>query len=283
VIYFITVNYYSVPFIEKLLQSFDKSEESLFTFIIVNNSPDDELIDTFSGRNLQVLNTQENLGFGQACNIGLNWVYQQDPQAIVWLINPDAYLLTPSVQKASQFFQKYPEISILGTTIWEPNGKISFGQGQFNPGKGTIIASEILPTELSKPYLPAEWVSGCSLLINLQKFTECPQFDPDFFLYYEDFDFCRRYAKQGHFIALTNQLQVIHAASSITSRFQDLKIQQSIYSYLLALEKNTSSVVLFSRLLKITGSSLISLPFHPVMALNKLKGVVKYCKRMLRS
>jgi len=31
-----------------------------------------------------------NLGFGSGCNLGL-LIYAQDTQAIVWLINPDAY------------------------------------------------------------------------------------------------------------------------------------------------------------------------------------------------
>jgi len=33
-----------------------------------------------------------------ACNLGLS-LHAQDPQAIVWIVNPDAYLLKTSVDK----------------------------------------------------------------------------------------------------------------------------------------------------------------------------------------
>ena len=36
-----------------------------------------------------------------------------------------------------------------------------------------------------------EWVTGCSMLINLKKFRNKELFDENFFLYFEEFDLCK--------------------------------------------------------------------------------------------
>ena len=120
------------------------------------------------------------------------------------------------------------------------------------------------------------------MLIALKNFTDIPQFDPDYFLYYEDFDFCQRYQKKGHIIALTPQIRVIHQPSSITSRHLDLKIKHSIYSYLLSLEKHSNTRVLWYRLLRILLTSLITLPLQGKISLSKLQGIWLFCVKRNR-
>lgn len=277
-IYLLTVNYYSTSYLEKLIASIQFDRALVEALIIVNNSPDDRSIYSLQTDWVIILESGENLGFGKACNLGLKWIGDRSPNSLVWLINPDAYLLADSLPQAAQFLTKNPDISILGTTVLEPSAKVWFGGGIFNAQKGIIQAKEFLPEEdWERELLPTEWVSGCSMLINLKKFSTLPQFDGDYFLYYEDFDFCRRYLKEGHKIALTPQIAVIHQPSSITSQNSDLQRQYGIYSYLLSLEKHTSKSVLFYRLFRIT---LVSLTF---LSVNKLKAVVKYYRRLLGS
>jgi N-acetylglucosaminyl-diphospho-decaprenol L-rhamnosyltransferase len=282
VIYFVTVNYYSTSLVEKLVSSILLDRDIDCQVIIVNNSPDDDSIHSLKSESIFILEAGDNLGFGKACNLGLNWIYNQNSEAIIWLINPDAYLVESSVKQASLFFETYPEVSILGTIVYDPTGKIWFGNGQFFAKNGTIIADDCLSPELEVlPYIEMTWVTGCSLIINLRNFNYCPQFDEDYFLYYEDFDFCRRYAKQGHIIALTKQISVIHQPSSITETLPDEKIKHSTYSYLLTLEKHTSKLVLLYRLSRITVSALISLPTNSKISVNELKGILMYCKKIV--
>ncbi len=280
--YWITVNYYSTSLIETLINSIPVQDAINNRVIIVNNSPDDSSIYALQNDWIIILDSPTNLGFGQGCNLGLNWIYQQYPQSIVWLINPDASLTDKSLKQAVEFFKTHPEISILGTVVNEPTGKVWFGGGEFNAKTGQIIALDVLPEtpQANLPYIPMTWVTGCSLLINLKQFSECPQFDPDYFLYYEDFDFCLRYRKQGHPVVMSSEIRVIHQPSSITNQNQPLKIQQSIYSYLLSLEKHTNLWVLGYRLLRISLVSLLSLLISPEVSRHKLKGIWLYCQRL---
>ncbi len=289
-IYWITVNYYSTELIQRLINSIVEARDAAFLprinnqIIIINNSPDDQSIYQLQSSNILILDSPQNIGFGRACNIGLNWVYQQNHEALVWLINPDVILPKNSFTNATRFFEENPDISLLGTVVYTPNGELEFAGGEFIQKTGKIAELKSISQELkTKSYVLTDWVSGCSLLINLKKFNHSPQFDEDYFLYYEDFDFCRRYTQQGHLIALTHQIQVIHQSSSITGQYPALKIQQSIYSYLLTLEKYTEKKVLFYRLFRITFASLFSLIRDPEVSLSKLKGVWLYFQRLVKS
>ena len=186
-----------------------------------------------------------------------------------------------SLIQAVQFFEKYPEVAIAGTEIYEPDGKIWFGWGKFIESSGTIVVVEESADYNCQPYLVADWVTGCSLLINLPHFPECPQFDTDYFLYYEDFDFSRRYAKQGYLVVVTNQIKIIHEPSSITLRYGYLRLTHNIYSYLLSLEKHSTSFLLWTRFLRMIVMALAIFPLKPKFALAKLKGITLYTQRLL--
>ena len=282
-IYWITVNYYSTELIQRLINSLVETRHGTslqginYQIIIINNSPDDLSIHRLKSPYILVFDAPENIGFGRACNIGLNWVYQQDSQALVWLINPDAYLSKNVLSQAIDVFKSYPELSILGTVIYNNKGELEFTEGQFNRKTGIIkVCNQLSEFLQNQPYQLTEWVSGCSLLINLKNFKECPQFDPNYFLYYEDFDFCLRYRNQGHKIGITAQIQVFHQTSSITQRNPNLKLQYSIYSYLLSLDKHTSKAVLLYWLFRISFIGLITILITPKKSWYKLKGVINF-------
>ncbi|MFB2895765.1 glycosyltransferase family 2 protein [Aerosakkonemataceae cyanobacterium BLCC-F50] len=279
-IYLLVINYYSNQLIAKLINSISPNQAVDYQIIIVNNSPDEQSIQDLKTDKVVILESGENLGFGKACNLGLNWIYQQNQKAIVWLINPDAYLLPEALEKVPALFQNHPELSILGTIIYTTTGEIWFAGGEFIPKNGAIIPKTIDNQNSNFAYLKTDWISGCSLLINLQKFPVCPQFDPEYFLYYEDFDFCQRYAKEGHLIAITNQIGVVHQPSTITGKNAFLKFQHSTYSYLLTLERYTSKIVLLLRLVRLFLNAIYLIPLKPKIALGKFGGISLYLRRV---
>ena len=280
VIYFITVNYYSSKLITHLLESLEKQAKIPYQLIIVNNSPDDSDIEDLDRENTIILQAGENLGFGKGCNLGMQWVYEQNPEAIIWLINPDTLMLTDSWEKVPDFFTARPEVSILGTMVYEPSGDIWFGGGEFNRTTGSIVITDRL--FLHNPnaaYLPCDWVTGCSCLINLKKFQTCPEFDSEYFLYYEDFDFCRRYAREGHIIAMTDRFAVFHQPSEITNKNLFNKYYHSTYSYLFTIQKYCHPVVYWFRLVRLALNSLWWLVRERQVGMGKIKGILSYLKQ----
>lgn len=276
----ITVNYQATDWIAQLLVSLQAQEDADWRLIIVNNSPPDDRLKAWASARVVLLEMSQNLGFGAACNRGLAWVYGYNPQAIVWLLNPDTQLPPTAIWQAHQEFQAHPDRSILGTVVTEPNGVFWFAGGRFLPQAGTIVAETTWPS--TDAYQSCAWVTGCSLLLNLAQFATCPQFDPDYFLYYEDFDFCRRYAEAGHSIGITRLIQVIHHPSAITDRQPQHKFQHSTYSYLITLERYASKLALSWRLLRLVLHAIVLFPRRPAVAWGKLQGILHYFVRTIR-
>jgi len=55
-----------------------------------------------------------------------------------------------------------------------------------------------------------EWVTGCSMLINLKKFSDKEIFDKNFFLYFEEVDLCKSVINKGENIFSSKDLKIHH-------------------------------------------------------------------------
>ncbi|NMF61481.1 glycosyltransferase [Brasilonema octagenarum] len=277
-IYFLVVNYYSTNLITKLISSLPSYDSYDYKVVIVNNSPDDNSIYNLKNESVVIFNAESNLGFGGGCNFGLKWIYTQDSQGIVWIINPDAYFVENTIEKVPLFFETHPNISLLGTIDHTTTGEVWFAGGRFILSTGAIVTQDLL-TNTDTDYVVCDWITGCSLIVNLRNFDDCPQFDPAYFLYYEDFDFCRRYANQGHLIAVTKQFGVIHQPSSITNRYVFRKIKNSTYGYLLSLDRYTNQWIVKIRLLRLISHALVLMFVKPQVAFGKFAGMLMYWRR----
>ena len=271
-IYFLTVNYNSNELITRLIRSLSQQDD--YQLIIVNNSPEDLEIYQLQSDSTKIIDAKANLGFGKACNLGLQWIYKQDPQAIAWLINPDAYLDRDNLDPAS-FFEDHPHISILGTAVYDSEGKITSAGGEFIYGKAALKTITAF-RDLDRDYFATDWVSGCSLLINLANFNECPLFCDRYFLYYEDLDFCLRYGQQGHQIAVTPKLKVWHDTSSISDRNLYWKYKHITHSYLIHVEKYGTAAVFLLTNMRMILNTVRLLLFKPQQGLGKLVGFCDY-------
>ena len=256
-LYLLIVNYHSAELIESLLASVPITEVHI---IIVDNSPGDRALSSFSERypNLTLLSPTENLGFGGGCNLGLNWVWERDRQAMVWLINPDTTLHDGAIACIRQCLQVHPDIAILGTQIVDSQGELWFTQGQFNRWLGSLSDREAIATS-DALVTPCRWVSGCSLILNFPKFDRPPQFDRHYFLYYEDTDLCERYFQQGYAIAVTQAVLVTHQVSATSDRNLPAKFRHATYSKLYFLQCHGTGLALVLNLGYLTLKIIASL------------------------
>lgn len=248
-IYFLSVNYYSTDLLRQLLGSIVQLHRTVpYQFLIVNNSHDDDSVDDLQQEFdwVTVLPVEENLGFGGGCNVGLEYAFDCSPEAWVWLINPDACLVPDAISYIKTCFEQRPQLSILGTRIQANEGDLWFAQGRFNWWTGSL--KHRLPqantTEHPVAVLPSRWVSGCSMIFNLQQFDRCPRFDLNFFLDYEDIEICERYLRQSHQVGVTQAVLVHHAVSAITHRNRRAKFRHATFSKLYFLHKHGSWLAL---------------------------------------
>jgi GT2 family glycosyltransferase len=288
-LYFLIVNYNSSELIRRLVVSLTVYSSGEYQIIIINNSLEDREIFQLKSEKIKIIAAQDNLGFGKACNLGLNWIYAQNSRAIVWLINPDVYFDSASVEPGASisqtslaiaFFAQHPQISILGTIVYNCAGEVTSAGGTFTSGTAALATLDSLP-KLKLDYFNTDWVSGCSLLLNLANFAQCPSFDPRYFLYYEDLDFC--YGQQGHQIAVTTLLKVFHDTSSISDRNLFTKYQHVTKSYLIHIEKHGSLSTFILTNIRMFLNTIRLLIFKPQQGLGKLIGIYSYWQARLSS
>ncbi len=284
-IYLLTVNYYSTELINQLLSSIVIAEQD-YQLIVVNNSPEDTSVNQLSQTyfTVTVITAKTNLGFGAGCNLGIQHIYNLNSQALIWLINPDTQIEKTAIQYIKQCFIENPNVAILGTKIKDLEGTIWFSRGRFNPWTGSIkdkAKQEDISNSLVQIFT-SRWVSGCSLILNLKQFDHCPQFDPHYFLYYEDADLCERYYKQGYQIAVTQAVLVTHAVSSITSKNLSTQFQHATYSKLYFLWKHGTVFALVLNLLYMLVLCVLLFPKNLPAAYGRWQGLKQFILWILR-
>ncbi|MEM9771868.1 MAG: glycosyltransferase family 2 protein [Cyanobacteria bacterium P01_D01_bin.73] len=265
----VVVNYHCTAEIKRLLGSIERSlsycnaaENTLNLQVwIINNSPDDSSLSDLpyaTKITVRLIQATGNIGFGRACNLAIAQLWKLSNRPWIWLLNPDTTLNSDTLQNWMALLGNHRNIpwAIAGTTVKNTDQNIEFSGGYWDPKTGEIYPLTT-PTSVQS-WQPILWASGCSLILNPDKFGEkTPQFDPDFFLYYEDFEFCRRYEKllrspeNPYPIALLPSISVIHHTSSVTGRTPAKKTAWAIEGYLLALEKCVPRGVWLRRLVRI--------------------------------
>jgi GT2 family glycosyltransferase len=282
---FVTVTYNSGRDILELLESLRAIAQSGDELIVCDNASADSTVaivkkfrDTpelpFS---IELLASAQNRGFGQACNEGAKVAKNS------WLVfvNPDCACRQSGLH--SWIVQTYSgQTGVLAPLIRFPDGTIQPNQGgtaslltyvlQFlkvgqilrrlnlvdHICKSTILEKILSKNSSVKGFLSnykaipqhkqVDWVSGAFLVLRRDLFTEAGGFDPNFFLYCEDEDLCRRIKSMGYEISFDPAYEVIHKvegsrAAALFSRGQLERLRSNVY-YLLKWNGLMSAIML---------------------------------------
>ncbi|MBI3788662.1 MAG: glycosyltransferase family 2 protein, partial [Ignavibacteriales bacterium] len=200
----VIVTYNSAGVIRRCLDSVFGQELAPYTLevIIVDNASTDETKDivlTYSSK-IRVVENTENRGFAAAANEGASLAQS----ALLLFSNPDTYVEPGSLKKMLAFFPEHSEISIAGCRMLHENGTKQRSCWK-KPNLATLIAEMVLPYDVSLKLVTEEpqqtstvpSVSGACMLIKRSDFVNLHGFDTDFFMYYEDIDFCVRAQQAG--------------------------------------------------------------------------------------
>jgi N-acetylglucosaminyl-diphospho-decaprenol L-rhamnosyltransferase len=280
-IYFITINYHCSDLIQELIAATAALGATNYEFWVVNNSPADAGVAALAGLDrTQVIEAGGNLGFGRACNLALEHLYRHHPDALVWLLNPDARLTPNAIDYVCQCLAADPAIAILGTRIRDLEGRLWFSHGTFNPWLGTLKHRDDGVDCAPQPVAthPTRWVSGCSMVLNLAAFDHCLRFDPQYFLDYEDADLCERYFRQGQRLRVTQAVLVEHQVSAITSRSPRAKFRHATFSKLYFLDRHGTGLALALNLAYAALRPLTYALGRPAMAQGRWAGLFDYLR-----
>ncbi len=210
-----------IRILKNCLNSIDKTTKIL----IVENSESffhkKEIKEKFD--NVEIVCTGSNLGMGAGNNFG--FLKSKTDYALV--LNPDIVCNNNFFTNIKKYLGDYDDYAIIGcqyldNSIYKP-------AGYFSKQKNKNVSFE---NELTK----VEWVVGCSMLFNLKKFKNKNIFDENFFLFFEEFDLCRRLINQGHNVLSSNKLIVEHlgfkSSFALNSEFLDEALKLRNWHYM---------------------------------------------------
>lgn len=171
-----------------------------------------------------------NHGFGRGNNLVLRQLAARaEPPAKVYLLNPDARLVTNAVAELAAFLDDHPKAAVAGSGIVHettlepvvcafrfPSVVSEFsGALQFGP-VGRLLRRWQVAFPPGIPARQVDWVAGASMMARLSALAEAGYFDPDYFLYYEEVDLMHRLKRRGWEVWHVPQAKVIHIAGAAT-------------------------------------------------------------------
>jgi GT2 family glycosyltransferase len=174
----------------------------------------DQIKDVQSLPSLVFIQNEKNTGFGGGNNIVLGLFVGLD--TYVWMLNPDMVITDNALSEMVQFAQTQPSGAIIGSVIkfHDNPGKIQmYGGGHIKFRSGTVSFIKN-STQIEK----LDYISGGSLFIHaslLEKYGLLPE---NYFLYWEETDWCYGARKQGSVLAVCDSSVVYDKVATSIGR-----------------------------------------------------------------
>ncbi len=197
----IIVTYNAVRWTQKCLSSIDMAR---YDVIVVDNASSDETCAIIREEYPQVhlVESNENLGFGRANNIGLRYAIEQGYD-YVFLFNQDAWLLPDTIEKLVVQQQSHPEYWIISPLQMHPstNG-IERQFAVYLRNEGIEQSSEGLHS--------IDFTNAAAWLLPIKCVKTIGGFDPIFPHYGEDNDYVNRVHARGKKVGVLMNAKMYH-------------------------------------------------------------------------
>ena len=183
------------------LNSIDKDIKVL----IVENSETfvhkDKILSKFN--NVEILCTGKNLGYGGGNNFGINTIKTD----YILILNPDVVCGEDFFTNLSNVIEENKNFTIIGCQYLQD--KVFMPAGFFDKKENEEFTKCFKNDEIND-LAKVDWVTGCSMLLNLNKFDNKKIFDENFFLYFEEFDLCKSLKRKGGEVYSSKKLKIHH-------------------------------------------------------------------------
>ncbi len=148
-----------------------------------------------------MISSGENLGFGRGCNLG----FAASSGRYIYLLNPDARLTgNKSLAELCRRMDANPRWGMAGTLVLSADGKSENPPTTAYPGQRHVHRDfSVLPGNIA-------WIIGASMIIRRELYQKIGGFDPGFFLYSEETDFCLRLRELGFEIGHIAEVAIHH-------------------------------------------------------------------------
>lgn len=227
-VYVVILNWNRAQDTIECLQSLARCDYANYRPLVVDNGSTDGSPDVIRAAfpAVEMIINEDNLGFAQASNIGIEYALHQGAD-YVFLLNNDALVdrrllsgLVTVGESDSRIGMLVPKIYYHGEErrLWSAGA-----QWRRFPPRVTIIGFGREDGPEYNVQREVDFATGCAMLIKREVFERAGLFDPAFFMYHEDYDFSARVRRAGYRIVYVPQAVMWHKVSASTGEQSSLK------------------------------------------------------------
>lgn len=198
-----------------------------------------------SNRKLILIKNDNNSGFSVGNNIGITFSLEILMPEYILLLNNDTVVDRIFLDELVKYASTDPKIGIVGPEVlyYDKPDKTALIGNEVNLCNGKITHS-LKNMEYSSKPVEIGFVVGCGLLIKRLVIEDIGMLDPNYFLYYEDVDWCLRAQKQGYDVVYVPKSKIWHKIPSDKIRSLKSNYYGNRNSFLL-IKKNRDSFKMF--------------------------------------
>jgi GT2 family glycosyltransferase len=233
----VIVNYRTKDLTSTAIRSVLDEPEVEEVVVVDNGSGDDSgpaLRTQFSDSPVRLVESPTNIGFGQGVNLGV----KACRAPFLLLLNSDAVVRPGSVGLLARALATDESVGVVAPAVYVADGRTLQGD-VFGPLPKPRAMLRRLRSPSRDTRFPG-WVSGVAMLLRRTDFMAIGGFDPDFTVYMEDVDLCRRLVLAGKRVSREPAASVVHLGGMSSASRQD-RFDQFHRSKLIYLQKAGAS------------------------------------------
>ncbi len=222
----ILIVHYNTP---KLLRQtlkgiFAMKAQATFEVIVVDNNPAMRVQEMVRSEfpEAKILLSDQNIGFGR----GMNMAMQQACGRYLFVFNPDIAINDHALDDLMAYMDAHTDVGMIAPRLSNPDGSLQSSCYRF-AGPEIILFRRIpwlakfgFAKKAVDHYLMKDWdhaetkdvdyVLGAAMFVRREAYEVVGGFDPNYFIYFEDQDWCRRFWKAGWRIVYHPKANFVH-------------------------------------------------------------------------
>jgi len=185
------------------LQSLEKLDYPNFEVLAIDNDPNHRLGELKFNYKITKLTNEKNLGFSGGNNIGIKYVLKKNADYVL-LLNNDTIIEPQFLKRLVEVGEREEKIGILGPVIYRcDTNEIHFAGGKIN----------WLYTEAKHVLGAVDFITGACLLIKREVIEKIGLMPEEYFLYFEDTEWCLRARRAGFGCKVVKEARIGHKVS----------------------------------------------------------------------
>lgn len=250
----------------KCLKSLNCISYKNYFSVVVDNGSTDNSFDLIRScvPNVILLRLIKNLGFAGGANEGIKYALELGAKHVL-LLNNDTIVAPDFLDPLVEILERDSTIGVAVPKIYYLDSpELIYAAG----AEWTSIPPRIKmrgfgqrdSSQYNEP-CDLEYATGCAMLIRSEVFSIVGLFDPIYFMYQEDYDFCRRVCRAGLRIVYVPEAKVWHKGSAGLGENSPDKWYQWSRSTIILYKKHFSIIALVCFLIWVFIREMVNLNF----------------------